>query len=117
MQSVSSELVALLIGAVVVAGSGAGIVWAGRAMIAGRLHPNMGHQNERNTTPESWRATQIATGKAFVRCGWAWVAAAVIMALLVPVGVALLVISAIVLLMQIAGATKLLEPLPGHPNA
>ena len=48
-------MVAVLVGALLIALTGGGLVWLGRGMEAGQLNPNMGHMTARNTTPASWR--------------------------------------------------------------
>lgn len=103
-------MMAAFVGAVVIALCGGGFVWAGREMVAGKLSPKMGHQTKDNTTPSSWQAMQTKVGRSIESCGKTWIVAAAATMLFAPVGVALLTVSSGVLVVQIAGASTLLEP-------
>ncbi len=103
-------MVAGLVGIVVVALTGAGLIAAGRAITSGELNPNMGHMNVHNTTPHSWREMQATVGRSLVSCGRVWLVAAAATLLFVPVGVALVVLSTGVLVVQLAMAATRLVP-------
>ncbi|MBT5756524.1 MAG: hypothetical protein KC481_08950 [Acidimicrobiaceae bacterium] len=103
-------MVAVLVGALLIALTGGGLVWLGRGMEAGQLNPNMGHMTARNTTPASWRKMQTTVGRSLVSCGRMWIAAAVAALAYAPLGVALLVVATGVLVVQVAMASALLEP-------
>lgn len=79
-------------------------------MIAGRLHPNMGHHNVENTTPDSWRAAQLAIGNAVIGCGWLWVIGGIVFVVFAPAGVAMIAVASLVLIIQSWRASRLLEP-------
>ena len=103
-------MITALIGAVLIALTGGGLVWLGRGIGAGDLNPKMGNRTAHNTTPASWQQMQVTTGRSLISCGRMWMAAAAATLAFVPLGVALLTVSTGVLVVQVDMASALLEP-------